>query len=341
VVKAALIQTQSEPRKEPRYRSIKFHCYGVTFFGKRSGEKSSSGNLAYKLKATPHQGSSFLSSTAFDRSIKKAMRLIYHVPRVLQRQLEVNSEKLVTMTLEFNRVAAELKLFSFYETIDTNLAPKANGTEVVIFTAPIVSIKSAVLELHHEVERPLDGNHADCAAFGKVNNYAQWSYLEKLQKAVQKSLELCTKDHIELNLKALVEVEVHGFYEAGDKPSLEKAPIRLWTTKDRLKQFLIKGPAKCLNDFLHENTQAPETATRNQSSDSLLSTSSMSDVTQDRRNHSDSTMSPIRRRLSTTQLTRPNIKNQKLTWVHLPFNNPTWCSVSIIIVYLVNPQLIA
>lgn len=269
------------------------------------------------------------------------MRLVYPVPRPLQKQLEVNSGKLVEMTLGFNRVAAELKLFSFYETIDTNLAPKANGTEVVIFTAPIVSIKSAVLELHHEVERPLDGNHADCAAFGKVNNYAQWSYLEKLEKAVKKSLELCTKDHIELDLKGLVEVEVHGFYEAGDKPSLDKAPIRLWTTKDRLKQFLVKGPAKCLNDFLQENTQAPKTATSNQSSDSLLSPSSMSDATQDWRNHSESTTSPIRRRVSATQLTRPNVKNQKLTWVHLPFNNPTWCSVSTITVYLVDPQLTA
>jgi hypothetical protein len=254
------------------------------------------------FKATPHQGSSFLSSIAFDGSIKKAMRLIYPVPRPLQKQLEVNSDKLVEMTLGFNRVAAELKLFSFYETIDTNLAPKANGSEVVIFTAPIVSIKSAVLELHHEVERPLDGNHADCAAFGKANNYAQWSYLEKLDKAVRKSLELCTKDHIELDLKGLVEVEVHGFYEAGDKPSLDKAPIRLWSTKDRLKQFLVKGPAKCLNDFLQENTQAPKTATRNQSSDSLLSPTSMSDTTQDRRNHSESTTSPIRRTLSATQL---------------------------------------
>jgi len=270
------------------------------------------------------------------------MRLIYPVPRPLQKQLEVNSEKLVEMTLGFNRVAAELKLFSFYETIDSNLAPKANGTEVVIFTAPIVSIKSAVLELHHEVERPLDGNHADCAAFGKANNYAQWSYLEKLDKAIQKSLELCTKDHIELDLKGLVEVEVHGFYEAGDKPSLEKAPIRLWTTKDRLKQFLIKGPAKCLDDFLQENTHVPETATRNQSSDSLLSPSSMSDAIPGLRNHSESTTSPIRRRVSATQLTRPNVRNQKLTWVHLPFNNPTWCSVSTLqFVWLIHTNNIA
>jgi len=297
------------------------------------------------------------------------MRLIYPVPKRLQSQFEVNSQKLVKMSLEFNRVAAELKLFSFYETIDTNLAPSANGTEVIIFTAPIVSIKSAVLELHHEVERPLDSNHANCAAFGNVKNaqwsynYALWSYLEKLEKAVKKSLDLCRKDHIELNLKDVVDVEVHGFYEAGDNRTIEKAPIRLWTTKIPLKSFIIKGPAKCLEDFLDDNTQAPEPiqtptqtpGTPSPSRDVARSNGATNDhiVGVDswgtespqtpqhlqlpnstpnaktyRRSSSEGTKSPRRRRYTETGLTRPNVNNQKLTWIHLPFNNPTWCAVS-------------
>jgi hypothetical protein len=316
-----------------------------------------------KVEATPHQGSSFLSAPAFDNSIRKAMRLIYPVPKPLQQQLQVNSKKLVKMSQEFNRVAAELKLFSFYETIDTNLAPTANGTEVVVFTAPIVSIKSAVLELHHEVERPLDSNHANCAAFGKVNNYAQWSYLEKLERAAKKSLELCTKDHIELNLKEVVEVEVHGFYEAGDSPSTDKAPIRLWTTKVPLKTFIVKGPAECLHEFLEDNTQVPEarqtpTRTRGtptpnreigrsngvtndhiigvdswdtespQTPQQLLLTPTAPNARTYRRTPSEGGTSPRRRRYTETGLTRPNVNNQKVTWIHLAFNNPTWCAVS-------------
>lgn len=274
------------------------------------------------------------------------MRLVYSVPRSLQTQLEVNSKKLVKMSLDFNRVAAELKLFTFYETIDTELTPSGLRGDVITFTAPIVSIRSAVLEIHHEVERPLIGNHADCAAFGSENDYAQLSYLEKLQRAVNDSLKLWEKflsrDHIELKLKEDVEIEVHGFYGAGEKLGLlDKLPIRLWSTKDRLKQFLLKGPAKCLQDYLQENTQDAETVVGDDtitidspSSDSLntqplsLSPTRVADATQDRRNHSDRTASPLRRRISAVQLTRPNVKNQKLAWVHLPFNNPTWCSVS-------------
>lgn len=289
------------------------------------------------------------------------MRLIYPIPKPLQTQLQVNSKKLLKMSLEFNRVAAELKLFSFYETIDTNLAPTAHGTEVVIFTAPIVSIKSAVLELHHEVERPLDENHANCAAFGEANNYAQWSFLEKLDKAAKKSLELCNKDHIELNLKEEVEVEVHGFYEAGDNPSTDKVPIRLWTTKIPLKSYLTKGPAECLLDFLEDNTQGPETRqtpTQTPGTPTLSREIGMSQITANdrtisvdslgvespqtpqqlhlspntktyKRSSSEGGTSPRRRRYTETGLIRPNVNNQKLTWVHLAFNNPTWCAVSL------------
>jgi hypothetical protein len=268
------------------------------------------------------------------------MRLIYPVPKLLRRQLGVNHPKLEEMSLNFNRVAAELKLFSFYETFDTTLTPKANDTDVVIFTAPIVSIKSAVLEFHHEVERPLLGNHADCAAFGGANDYARWSYLEKLEKAIKKSLELCPKfdeDHIELRLKEEVEVEIHGFYEAGHKTASDR--LGLWSTKHPLQGFVKKGPADCLNEFLEENTHSPKAgrlvealaeqldgAEENAHEDvSLADTpSQIHKAVQDQRRPSDE----LSRKPSAQSLTRPNADNLRLTWVHLPFNNPTWCSVS-------------
>jgi hypothetical protein len=324
------------------------------------------------------------------------MRLIYSVPESLQRQLKVNSEKLVTMTREFNRVAAELSLFSFYETTDTKLEPDGNGKDVVISTAPIVSIKSAVLELHHEVERPLDGTHADCAAFGRKNNYAQWSYLEKLERAVKKSLKLSKKfskdDHTELGPKGEAKVEVHGFYETEDKAtpsSGDKMPsIRLWTKKTPLKTFIGKGPAQTLNEFIQANTISRENEALPTNSESerlvmdgnmhnngmkmdpayILAKSSMavveagtstgltrpSDRLQDaldsglvssghprqeslspqesdsRQYGRRSSVEALQRHRSpsTTPLTRPTARNQKLTWVHLPFNNPTWCAVS-------------
>jgi hypothetical protein len=154
-----------------------------------------------------------------------------------------------------------------------------------------------------------------------------------------------------------------GFYEAGDKPSSDKAPIRLWTTKIPLKSFLVKGPAECLHEFLEDNTQGPETgqtptqnpstptpdretgrnndATKDQivavdswgsespqAQQQLLLPSSTPSAKSYQRSPSEGATSPRRRRYSATGLTRPNVNNQKLTWIHLPFNNPTWCAVS-------------
>ncbi len=161
----------------------------------------------------------------------------------------------------------------------------------------------------------------------------------------------------------MVEVEVHGFFEAGDNPSSDKAPIRLWTTKIPLKSFLVKGPGECLHEFLEDNTQAPEIGqtpsptpdalTRSQETERnnnsinerivavdswgtesaqisqqlLLLPSSLSN-NPSRRSSPEGGTSPRRRRYTETGLTRPNINNQKLTWIHLAFNNPTWCAVS-------------
>lgn len=275
------------------------------------------------------------------------MRLVYPVPKVLRRQLRVNHPKLEEMSLNFNRVAAELKLFSFYETFDTALTPKANDSDVVVFTAPIVSIKSAVLEVHHEIERPLLGNHADCAAFGGANDYARWSYLEKLEKAVKKSLELCPKfdeDHIELRLKEQVEVEIHGFYEAGHKTASDR--LGLWSTRYPLEGFVKKGPADCLNDFLEENTHSPKTGrlvealaeqlegAEENPHENIPADDKQPQIHKTVRNQLR-TSDDLSRRPSAPGLTRPNADNLRLTWVHLPFNNPTWCSVSTRVIPLV------
>jgi hypothetical protein len=312
------------------------------------------------------------------------MRLIYSIPKSLQKQLEVNSSKLAMMSKEFNRVAAELSLFSFYETIDTKLRPDGNGKDVVIINAPIVSIKSAVLELHHEVERPLDAEHADCPAFGTKNNYAQESYLDKLERAVKKSFKLSKKfikdDHTELDPKGEAKVEIHGFYEPEEKTvgsTMDNTPvIRLWSTKTPLKEFILQGPAQCLGEFIKASTRPPKSEPVSRDSDSQLLIADKSTHSNGRRvnsspiqaqssvayaeiNSSDelhrlpkqnsiaaesllmpqesddkrfgrsaSVSSQRQRSPSATPLARPTTTNQKLTWVHLPFNNPTWCAVS-------------
>jgi hypothetical protein len=56
-------------------------------------------------------------------------------------------------------VAAELKIWTFYETIDTDLTDsKVHESDRISFQAPITSIKSAILDLYHEVDRTRSGD---------------------------------------------------------------------------------------------------------------------------------------------------------------------------------------
>jgi hypothetical protein len=49
------------------------------------------------------------------------MGLRWAMPTSLQKQLKIKSEALLQITRDWMPVAAELKLWTFYETIDTNL----------------------------------------------------------------------------------------------------------------------------------------------------------------------------------------------------------------------------
>jgi hypothetical protein len=114
IVKAVLIIAQ-----ESQYTSIGHNCYGVTFF------------------ATPHQGSSYLSSPLFDNSISRAMGLIWPIPSSLQMQLTIHHPTLRAMAKRFMPVAAELDVWTFYEAVDTNLTdPNATEAEAIAFSAP-------------------------------------------------------------------------------------------------------------------------------------------------------------------------------------------------------------
>jgi hypothetical protein len=158
-------------------------------------------------------------------------------------------------------VAAELNIWTFYETFDTDLTNrKARDEEVISFLAPITSIKSAILELHHEIDRPLQANHGDCAAFGPGNEYPKKSFLNKLNEATTKAEELSKKEHASFNLDNLIEVEVHGFYESTEQAlsgAHHKRPIRLWSTRNPLDTFMRVGPTECLRSRLQEKTIPP------------------------------------------------------------------------------------
>ncbi|KAK2074522.1 hypothetical protein P8C59_008723 [Phyllachora maydis] len=219
VVKLALLWA----RKIQDYRAILLNCHGVSFF------------------ATPHRGSSYLTMRHLKESIQTLLRLHRPLPRSLMEELRLGNKTLLSMHDQFVDLTGELRLWTFYETVDSQLSGLGLGlTSEVQFSAPIVSIKSAIMGLRHETVYGVDSDHAHCASFGPDNIRTMTSYLEDLTSAIGKAQKLSVRYmHIPLRLEEQVDVEVTGFYEDPDR-DMEPA-IRLYITKHHLNDFLLKA----------------------------------------------------------------------------------------------------
>ncbi|KAI8192032.1 hypothetical protein K4K54_002895 [Colletotrichum sp. SAR 10_86] len=161
---------------------------------------------------------------------------------------------------DFATIASELRIWTFYETIDSQLSgsgSKNHGTaKEVRFGAPIVSIKSSLVGVRQERVFALDSEHANCASFGQGNTEIMGSYLTELAAAVKKATDLSSEYiHTPLSLKKHVKVEIIGFYD--DPDAQVESDIRLYFTKLHLEEFLEKGPERCLEERLRRTTLRP------------------------------------------------------------------------------------
>ncbi|KAK4229468.1 hypothetical protein QBC38DRAFT_453291 [Podospora fimiseda] len=243
VVKNALVRAS----QKTKFQEIMDDCHGVTFFG------------------TPHRGSSYMSMPNLKLSIRDLLQLEAPLPSSLAHEIHVNDPALLELHSQFVDIASELRLWSFYETQECLLSGTGDGfSNEVQFTAPLVSVKSAILDLWQEDPLGIDCDHARLASFGN-NEEILASYLGDLAGAIQKAEELST-DHHPLRLKANVQVEVIGFYDDTttaqqyadqdqDQDAQAGSIIRLYATKYPFKDFLRKGPEKCLSERLHDRSK--------------------------------------------------------------------------------------
>ncbi|KAK3303310.1 uncharacterized protein B0T15DRAFT_560288 [Chaetomium strumarium] len=246
VVKSALVRAT----KMPRYQEIIDSCHGVTFFG------------------TPHRGSSYMSTPHLKESIQDLLHLHAPLPQSLTRQVRVNNFQLLGLHDLFVDMASELRLWSFYETQESLLSGSAAGLPGdVRFGAPLVSVKSALLDVWQEDVYAVESDHAHLALFEPGNAGIMESYLADLSEAINKAAQLSgAYTHTPLQLGSHVKVEVIGFYEDPDDstgsarpysttqaPGAETGPIiRLYSTTHSFRDFLRKGPERCLAERLHE-----------------------------------------------------------------------------------------
>lgn len=190
-------------------------------------------------------------------SIQVLLHLQRPLPRSLAYSLRVGSKGLLEMHEAFTDIASEMRIWSFYETIDSRLSGSGHShTTEVEFNAPLVSIKSALVGVRHElIYSSLESDHAHCASFGISNPHTLSVYLQDLAAAVEKAEGLSYAEHYPLKLKDKVKVEMIGFYD--DPDAGVESDIRLYTKKSHLSEFLQKGPEKCLEERLRREKQRP------------------------------------------------------------------------------------
>jgi hypothetical protein len=244
VVKMAL----AKAARDTRYEDILRDCYGVAFFG------------------TPHQGSSYFAIPGLASSIQSLLQLSKPLPTSITNDLRVGNHRLIHADEDFKAIAHDLRVWTMYETIDSKLSSgadaKGKDKTAVYFTAPLTSIKSAILGMRQERIFPLQSDHANVASFGRHNTHTLRLFLHQLGDLIGSADASVRDDDKEgyrwtLNLEQRVTIEVHGFFE--DPPAANEQPvIRAWSTRLPLAEFLRKGPETCLTERLDEVEGVPE-----------------------------------------------------------------------------------
>lgn len=188
------------------------------------------------------------------RNLSDSIQLLLHLqrplPTSLVNEIRVSNKSLIKMHDDFTNVVSEMRVWSFYETIDSQLSGSGlDYADEVQFSAPLVSIKSAIVDVRQEtIYSALESDHAHCASFGVTNPRTLATYLQDLAAAVAKAEALSQTIHTPLKLKEHVKVELIGFYD--DPDASVESDIRLYFAKYHLSEFLQKGPERCLEERL-------------------------------------------------------------------------------------------
>lgn len=235
VVKVAL----TEASRNSTYRSLLQNCHGVTFF------------------ATPHRGSKYLAAKDYRPSIQRLLELKEPLPSTLMGEmlLDHGDSGLLRIDSNFRELASEIRIWSFYEALDSKLSAKTiTGLKEIHFAAPITAMRSALLGLRHEKIFGLQATHASCASFGRHNTETLRLFLEDFCEAVSKAdkLNQNAAEHAPLKLEQQREVvEVHGFYESVTSATVPtESEIHIFTTKRSLSSFCDEGPEQLLQKRL-------------------------------------------------------------------------------------------
>ncbi|KAF7162626.1 hypothetical protein CNMCM5623_007851 [Aspergillus felis] len=237
VAKAALIiASQASSNME----SILSSCHGIAFF------------------ATPHQGSTYLYAPEYTQSISTVMKLKYRVPHYLREILKPRHQQLMHLSNQFKAISADLKVWTFLETVDSAINIAGSDTNATVEVhVPITSIRSGLLGLEHEKEIPLATDHVGTAYFKGQEKTTRTSFIKELQSSVSMAVRLSALVDAPLHVEKEVMIQVNGFFEDTALGVSEETPLKLWSTKVTLHEYLSRGPSGCLRDRLSKTSKMP------------------------------------------------------------------------------------
>lgn len=228
VAKACLaLASRAEPNQ-----AILTSCHGIAFF------------------AVPHQGSTYLSAEEYQRSIRRLLYLEHDIPLSLREQFRPRQERLWHLSNQFKALSADMKVWSFLETIDSTLhVQDLESNNVIEFHAPITSIRSGLLSIEHENEIPMGTDHAGTSCF-QGQDSALEAFLTEMNDSVNVAVELSKHVDHPLHVEQEVMVQVNGFFEDTALGVSDETPLKLWSTQVSLEDYLALGPSTCLRERL-------------------------------------------------------------------------------------------
>ncbi|KAF9242444.1 hypothetical protein DTO013E5_7762 [Penicillium roqueforti] len=227
VVKAALAMASREASQ-----STLINCHGIAFF------------------ATPHQGSTYLSADEYAASIRRLLHLDCETPAALRMQLRPRQEHLWHLSNQFKTLSADMRVWSFLETVDSTMQVIDTETHNIMeFHVPITSIRSGLLDIEHEKEVPMATDHAGTATFHGQESTRD-RFLDELANAVATAVEISQREDIPLRVEEQVKVQINGFFEDTALGVSDESPLKLWSTKVSLREYISRGPSACLRERL-------------------------------------------------------------------------------------------
>ncbi|KAI9038646.1 uncharacterized protein KD926_010590 [Aspergillus affinis] len=237
VVKAALVIAG---HSASHLNSIFSSCYGIAFL------------------ATPHKGSTYLSAPEYAKSVRRLMQPRYHVPHQMRELFRPRHPSLLHLTNQFRSISADIKIWSLLETVDSVLNVTDSGTHgVVEMNVPITSIRSGLLDFEHEKEIPLATDHVGTACFKGQEATTRLSFIKELEASTSVARQLSLMADTPLHVEDETLIQVNGFFEDTARGVSDETPLKLWSTKTRLSDYLKDGPSICLEDRLTSTARIP------------------------------------------------------------------------------------